>query len=406
MKYTNLYCLTSILILCSTLTFAQKRTSASAANITFEFAPLLDVINDVRGIERTKLITSIDPITKSEKKTILKEFPNKEFKQLRNDFPDKSDQEIELDIITEAQEDTLYKYQGYLNLSESIVGKGNDPKLLISYEVVQPKAVKVTNSFKGMKGNDTALFIESPAILTFKKGDKIIFQKDISNEKYLHLSAADLIPNISLKSGINKAISQDSKLAIAQEFVDKEQKWLLQYSLKYAIRSTKEQLTTRIEPYMVSIYAAKSRHKSADQLEEIQENLSDAIKKMYTLSKKKKTTLSDVKVLFNEAIPVWEKVLVDANYEDKKAEINAEIADGLHLNCALGYLVKGEYDKGISHLDKIEKSFQKDSAFSQTTTNSMFGSFNDKARKLRQIINMIKLDPNKVTVTSKGSGYM
>ncbi|MBB3697504.1 hypothetical protein KMW28_04945 [Flammeovirga yaeyamensis] len=385
MKLFKLFIL--VLVVSSTTLFAQKRTSESAAYVTYVFQPLNgEIVDNSTGIFMFNVDTELNTLDKSDVKTVTK--------GVKKDRRPKA--------ILDARNDTLYKYEeSFEKYKEKFSGKGDKYKdLRIEIEIDTPTIDFLANSFKELKGSDIALKLKAKAMLKITSSDRqLLYEKDLfaSNPKALQYKASSFVEYITLKSQVNKAGSDEARRAIMQQHIrDEMHKKIFKYAIYYAHLDIQEQLFSDSSRELIYIFGAKGSHPKYKQLTELQETLADRFKKLYSFSKKKKTTMDQVMETIDESIPLWEELIAEANYEDKKAKVNGEIADGLKLNLALAYTMKRDFDKALEIMNTIEKAKENPNGLN----GIMAGSFKGQAKSLRRLLERIQIDPSKVSVTT------
>ncbi|GAA5042269.1 hypothetical protein GCM10011506_44410 [Marivirga lumbricoides] len=99
------------------------------------------------------------------------------------------------------------------------------------------------------------------------------------------------------------------------------------------------------------LYSAKGKYdyEKLEKAEEIMKEISQARKV------REKTVMSREEEIskLREAIAIWEEELTTEDGENKKARINAVIAEGLRYNCAMAYMLMRDFDKANEYVHQL-----------------------------------------------------
>lgn len=96
----------------------------------------------------------------------------------------------------------------------------------------------------------------------------------------------------------------------------------------------------------------KKRSKGADPYAEMNEAV-EKLKKGSALIKINEWDIESFKSVTDGCVDVWEKELKEADFKDKNARINEEIACGLNYNIGVYYLFCKEYDKAAKYFKEV-----------------------------------------------------
>ena len=149
---------------------------------------------------------------------------------------------------------------------------------------------------------------------------------------------------MSSKKSLDEALKKNNRTYNPDVFKNKMQK----ATLNDVKKSLKSLLVPEYSKTKFKLFSAK---KGA------YEDLNNALEMSlaaYKNMNKTPITTQDKESLKN-AIDLWEKALLEADLNDKKARINKKLAINLNHNMAMNYLAIGDYQQAIVHLNNINR---------------------------------------------------
>lgn len=189
------------------------------------------------------------------------------------------------------------------------------------------------------------------------------------------------------------ARNEKKKRKFLNQLFEKYERDILVESMERARALMNEEFCTGHYTVLLDISAAKKKF-DYSQLEQVQEQVSEALEFMASSRKKKHITNEQVGERMQKAVKIWQQELAQLEATNKEARINDKIADGLRVNLSIAHIWFKEFDKAMEYLDQVEDSKPENGLGSVQ-------SFKDKAQKLRKTLEEVIENQERVRIDNR-----